>query len=125
MAALGASLEEEFAEKYLMVNDKLYLPALEARLQHKYEEEQVSIRDRTASLSAADAKSSIAEMEDYKSWMIDGMDRMERLRVVLIEPYVGKWLPAHGGIKVTLENGEVILKKGAFRRLFAKENDTI
>lgn len=126
IAALGSRLEDEMAEKYLTLNDKAYLATLERQLTERSNLERQKAEALVASMGTADAESCQKEMENYNESLRRNsqMDQHENIKVVKVEPYNGRWMPAQGGIKVTLENGAVILKKGGFHRLFKTDSET-
>jgi hypothetical protein len=126
VAAFGQAFEDELAEKYLILNDKSYLPQIKQQLIEKGQADQQRRAEITATSSAADAESSRREMDAYNVLIQanDQRDPRENLKVAKVEPYLGGWMPGKGGIKVTLENGAVVLRKGHFSRRFESEDET-
>jgi hypothetical protein len=127
VATFGQAFEDELAEKYLVLNDRSYLPRIEQQLIEKGQAEERRRAEVTAASSAADAESSRREIEAYNALIqANGQrDPRENLKVLRVEPYVGSWMPVRGGIKVTLETGAVVLRKGYFSRRFEAKDETV
>ncbi len=125
ISSMSPSLENELAEKYLVLNDKSYLLALERQLAERFAAKQREAEALTASLGAAHAESSLMQLSKYNDKLaVSGqMDPDHNVRVVRVEPYLGSWKVAQGGIKVTFENGKVFLINGRFKRVFAPDTD--
>lgn len=125
MAKLGPDYEKELADKFLTLNDKSYLPAIEAQLTTKAEEARRAADERIAQLGAENAASSEHEMAVYRKLLNDrgGVDPQTGSKVIGFAPYLGSWKTYHGGIIVHLANGQVLLRKGVYGRPFASESE--
>lgn len=123
VAALGARYEDELADKFLALNDKSYLQAIEERIVTRVEEERARAAALQGSTAAADAEASQKEMGDYLATLRGNgnVDPRFKEKVRDVEPYVGRWEPARGGIKITFVDQSVALKKGHFYRRFSSE----
>ncbi len=125
VAALGPKFEDELAEKYLVLGDKTYLEAIERQVTERAEAEHGAREALAASIAAEHRASAMEEMDKYKALIAahDGVDPKENIKVLNIEPYVGRFKMAEGGIKVALADGSFLLRKGYFNRRFVVDPD--
>lgn len=120
VAEFGARYEHELAEKYFVLGDRSYLAAIEQKITEKAQSEKEEKRKLAEANGSALATSADEEARDYSNLMRvhDGRDPEFDIKVASVEPYFGSWIGFQGGIKVTLENGDVILRRRGVRRVF-------
>lgn len=119
-AALGDGYEDELAEKFLVLDDKAYLPALEGKLAAKAAREREGAEARARDGDRELWATIEAEMARYEALLREsgGRDPAQGRAVAKVEPYTGSWVPFRGGVKATLEDGSVVLRKGGAVRPF-------
>jgi len=125
--ALDPVLEDMLAEKFITLNDKSYLASIERHIADKFLADRKLFEEQTANLEKGEAESSQREMQDYR-FAIQGtgqFDPKHNLKVTNVEPYVGSWVSFRGGIKITFDDGSVLLKKGHLGRTFKWDDKSL
>jgi hypothetical protein len=138
---LGPGHEDELAEKFLILNDKNYLPNLIDNLRKKvaekadFEARQQETAANQAALKAEAAKRA-AEEEVVKGREFQdaflkriaengGRDPENNKVVKLATPCSGKYISTRGGVRVVYADGSAVIRRHSSSMSFANDQEAI
>jgi hypothetical protein len=133
ISAFGTKFVDELAQKYLALGDKAYLPALVAKIseagrQQKMLDDAQKAQDaeKLAMVQEDQREAAARFFEEYKT-EVDangGRDAFFDKRVVGFDFYSGRSKAFQGGLRIELEDGEILLRSNShLRRLFKSRAD--
>lgn len=119
--ALGSTHEDELAEKYLILSDKAYLPALVEKITTAFTEKTAREAERASAAKAGGAEL----LESYQASLKEnyGRDPETHKQVKRVSLYTGLAQAYVGGLQIVFADGTVSLRNGRARMQFKTEQD--
>jgi hypothetical protein len=124
LSAFGHIYEAQLAEKYLALNDKGYLSSIVAKVKERAEADAA---ESERIKRQGDAMRSEQARTRYRAYMESvskhgGKDPHEGKVVIRVDEFFGpKATGWHGGLRILLEDGSVIIRDGSRARVYKTE----